>query len=344
MLLFALLFSACARVAKRMEGGAPEEEASIESAYPFTDFPPGTSKQGAANGQVTPNRAEGTLFNAKFEGDAVSGSGGAVGGTYHFIATETDGESWHVKLEANYPTVAGRDYTVTYRFTSDVSGTVKFGDFQEFQIQEGENTVTGTFTAKDSTSYLDLQLGMLQPFTIDFTEIEVMEYADDVDYVNALPKPVDFTRESKVYERHDQGYETVLVREPHAINVNYEAIPTDTGVWKSRLYVRTGLVPEPGTHYRVTFDVMSDRYERPITFEVLLNDGDVEKGLGGIFGLTSLPSGQYVEFVTYADKDARLVVQVSLGNSPAPNTIFVSDVKVEKAGDINLVSDTIYTF
>ena len=83
----------------------------------------------------------------------------------------------------------GRDYHVTYNFTSDVAGTVKFGDFQEFQIQEGENSVTGIFTAKDSTSYLDLQLGMLQPFTIDFTEIEVKEYADEVEYENALPRP-----------------------------------------------------------------------------------------------------------------------------------------------------------
>ena len=181
MLLFALFIASCARVAKSV-GDAPaaeEETPAVEvSGYEFQDFP--ANAQPATVTADPVKVVDDTLFHAKFEGDAVSGSGGAVGGKYHFIATQTDGESWHVKLEANYPTVAGRDYSVTYRFTSDVSGKVKFGDFQEFEIKEGENTVTGIFTAKDSTSYLDLQLGMLQPFTIDFTEIEVKEYADEV--------------------------------------------------------------------------------------------------------------------------------------------------------------------
>jgi hypothetical protein len=54
--------------------------------------------------------------------------------------------------------------------------------------------------------------------------------------------------------------------------------------------------------------------------------------------------GQYVEYVTYVEADAPLVIQLSLGNCPAPNTIFLSDVKVEKAGKVNLDSDTIYSF
>ena len=239
-LLCALLVIGCGRVALRMENEVtPEEEGMVQieqPAYPFLDFPP---EAYPPEQTAEPTNAEGTLFNAKFEGDSVSGSGGAVGGAYHFIATQTDGESWHVKLEANYPTVAGRDYYVTYNFRSDVAGTVKFGDFQEFQIQAGENSITGVFTAKDSTSYLDLQLGMLPAFK---------EYADEVTYEDALPKPVNFMRESRVYEQHDQGYDTVLVRDSHAINVYYESIPTDLGVWKSRLYVRTGVVPEFGAH------------------------------------------------------------------------------------------------
>ncbi|MBR1829752.1 MAG: hypothetical protein IJ781_09660 [Atopobiaceae bacterium] len=229
-LLVALLLSGCGQIARGEESSSADAESQVADLYPFVDFPSGTGTsktKTAGSGEVTQATADAELFHAKFEGSDVSGSGGIVGGHYHFIATKTDGESWHVKLESNYPTVAGRDYYVTYRFQSDVSGTVKFGDFQEFQIQQGENTVTGVFTAKDSTSYLDLQLGMLPAFTIDFSEIEVKEYADEVDFENALPKPVNFERESRVYERHDQGYDTVLVRRSHAINVNYETIPTD---------------------------------------------------------------------------------------------------------------------
>ena len=336
MLLFALFIASCARVAKSV-GDAPaaeEETPAVEvSGYEFQDFP--ANAQPATVTADPVKVVDDTLFHAKFEGDAVSGSGGAVGGKYHFIATQTDGESWHVKLEANYPTVAGRDYSVTYRFTSDVSGKVKFGDFQEFEIKEGENTVTGIFTAKDSTSYLDLQLGMLQPFTIDFTEIEVKEYADEVEYENALPAPVNFLRESRVYERHDSGYETVLVRGKNAININCEAIPMDTGVWKSRLYVRTGVVPEPGVHYRVTADVMCDHYDRPIKFEVLINDGEVEKGYGALYDQSMNPGEVKTceAVITGNGNGDELILQFSLGEMRAGALIIVGNVHVDKVID-----------
>lgn len=38
------------------------------------------------------------------------------------------------------------------------------------------------------------------------------------------------------------------------------------------------------------------------------------------------------------------MIQLSLGNCSPPNSIILSNVKVEKAGAIDLVSDTIYTF
>ncbi|MBQ9006877.1 MAG: hypothetical protein IJ092_10970, partial [Atopobiaceae bacterium] len=327
-LLVALLLSGCGQIARGEESSSADAESQVADLYPFVDFPSGTGTsktKTAGSGEVTQATADAELFHAKFEGSDVSGSGGIVGGHYHFIATKTDGESWHVKLESNYPTVAGRDYYVTYRFQSDVSGTVKFGDFQEFQIQQGENTVTGVFTAKDSTSYLDLQLGMLPAFTIDFSEIEVKEYADEVDFENALPKPVNFERESRVYERHDQGYDTVLVRRSHAINVNYETIPTDLGVWKSRLYVRTGLVPEPGVHYRITADVMSDRYERPIAFEVLFNDGEVEKGYGALYGQELTPGEVKTceAVITGNGNGDELILQFSLGEARGGSVIVV---------------------
>ena len=336
LLLFALLFSSgCAQAEQPEEDVASEEVTQELTSYDFQDFPPNAYPQQASSTEENPERLEGTLFNAKFEGDAVSGSGRAVGGVYHFIATQTDGEAWHVKLEANYPTIAGRDYHVTYNFHSDVAGTVKFGDFQEFQIHEGDNSITGIFTAKDSTSYVDLQLGMLPAFTIDFTEIEVKEYADEVEYENALPKPVNFARESIAYETHDQGYDTVLVRSDHAINVNYESIPVDIGVWKSRLYVRTGMVPEPGARYRVTADIMSDRYDRNIAFELLLNDGEVEKGYGALYGQQLVPGEvKTCEAVIMGNGNGdELILQFSLGEARAGSVIIVGNVHVDKIID-----------
>lgn len=341
-LLVALSLTGCGSAMKQaradtMEADAGEQslEEALRERYPFQDFPADAypaESQTAKDGKVTPTEIETDLFQAKFEGDEVSGSGGAVGGAFHFIGEKTDGEAWHVKLECNYPTVAGRDYFVTYNFTSDVAGTVKFGDFQEFQIQQGENSVTGIFTAKEGTSYLDLQLGMLQPFTIDFTKVEVKEYADDVEYENALPAPVNFERVSRVFEKHDEGYSTYLARAKHAVNVNYVSSNLDSGVWKSRLYVRTGMVPEPGTHYRVMADVMSDQ---DMPFEVLINDGEVEKGYGALYGkeLTANEVTVCEAVITGNGNGDELILQFSLGEAPEDAKVTVGNVRVDKIVD-----------
>ena len=63
-----------------------------------------------------------------------------------------------------------------------------------------------------------------------------------------------------------------------------------------------------------------------------------------MYGLISTPSGQHVTYTTYPKQDTELVIQLSLGNYTPPNSIILSGLKVEKAGKINLVSDTIYTF
>ena len=84
--------------------------------------------------------------------------------------------------------------------------------------------------ATGGLSYLDLQLGMLSPFTIDFTQIEVKEFEDEMSYEDALPAPINFERESRVYERHDSGYMPVLIRRENVVNLNYLSAPMDSGV------------------------------------------------------------------------------------------------------------------
>ena len=90
---------------------------------------------------------------------------------------------------------------------------------------------------------------------IDFSEIEVEEYADAVEYENALPTPVNFEKESVVWEKHDQGYAPVLTRSSDGVSIEYLATSWDAGVWKSRLYIKTSLVPASGVHYHVMADV-----------------------------------------------------------------------------------------
>ncbi len=279
-----------------------------------------------------PTTVQTDMFSAKFEGSAVAGKGEAVDGVYRFTADETDGEAWHVKLECNYPTIAGRDYRVTYRFNSDVAGKIKFGDFQEFEIEEGENSVTGMMIASGGTSYLDLQLGMLPPFTIDFREIEVEEFADEVEYKDALSAPVNFEKESVVYEKHDQGYAPVLTRGSGEVSINYLATSWEAGVWKSKLFVKTGLIPEKGARYRVTADVDCDG---DMPFELLFNDGDVEKGYGALYG-QDVKAGETktCEAVIMGSGEGEaLVLQFSLGMVPEEATVKISNLHIEEVLD-----------
>ena len=344
VLLFALLLSSCGQAAPQAaetvrrtvkEAPAPAAAGRVELLSAFREAPAGGTFAllPSAPGQVTPTTVEhNTMFRAKFEGNAVAGSGEVVDGVYRFAADKTDGEAWHVKLECNYPTVAGRDYRVTYRFRSDVAGKVKFGDFQEFDIHEGENSVTGVLIATSGTSYLDLQLGMLPAFTIDFTEIEIEEYADEVEYENALSVPVNFEKESLVWEKHDQGYAPVLTRSRDEVAVEYLATSWDNGVWKSRLYIKTGMIPESGVHYRVTADVSCDQ---DLPFEELLNNGEEEKGYGALYG-QSAAAGKTTtcEAVITGNGDGdELILQFSLGDAPEGSTVRIGNLHVEKIKD-----------
>ena len=336
VLMMALILSSCANsmvadAANGLKTAAAEARPVARLLKGGSNLPPLPRADGAASDTAVRKAADG-LFRAKFEGSGVSGSGEAVDGLYRFTATQTDGESWHIKLESNYPTVSGREYLVTYRFRSDVAGKIKFGDFQEFDIVKGDNEVTGELIASESTSYLDLQLGMLPAFTIDFTEIEVKEYADKVTYENALRSPVNFKREALVYERHDQGYAPVLTRSIDEVSINYLASSWEPGVWKSRLYVNTGLVPEVGVHYRVGIDVSCDE---DMPFELLLNNGDVEKGYGALYGqeVSAGKTNDCQAVITGGGNGDELVLQFSLGMAPEESTVKVGNLRLERIID-----------
>lgn len=330
LLLLSFLLSSCGQGAAVLD--LPARELTAHAA-PAGSLP--APQRLAADSKNSPVKSGIDLFRGKFEGTAVEGSAEAVDGVYRMAVTKTDGEAWHIKLESNYPTMPGNDYRITYRFRSDVAGKVKFGDFQEFEIQPGDNSVSAILVASAGTSYLDLQLGLLPaPFTVDFSEIEVEEFADEVEYEDALSSPVNFEDEKVLYEKHDQGYAVLFDRHPDSATMEYVATAWDNGVWKSRVYVRTGLVPEAGTRYHVAADLVVDN---DTDFEVLFNNDDVEKGYGALYG-QHLDAGvpATVESVVTApsgDDAGELVMQLSLGDIPEGSKITMSNLVIEKVTD-----------
>lgn len=317
---------------------AAAQTAASENAAPPTQNP--VFAQTLAAAAISPTsekqyRSAAPLFGAKFEGDRVAGTAENVDGVYRIAATRTDGEAWHIKLECNYPTVTGREYYVVYRFHSDVAGRVKFGDLQEYSIEKGDNELIGLVIAKSSTSYLDLQLGALGPFTIDFREIEIVERQDDMRYENALPAPVEFDADDVLIERHDPEYGPMFMRRTDSITINYYPVSHDPAVWKARLYVSTGMIPGPGNRYRVSAELYCDE---DMDYELLLNRDEQEKGYGALYG-RHLTGGvtQTVEHILSLPEngfaDGELVLQFSLGCAPEDVDVTIGNVRVEKVSD-----------
>ncbi len=323
-LLLAMLLTACGQGAQ-----TPTVVDEPENTTPVVD--PVQQEDTAAEPLVFTDQPA-NVFRAKFEGANVAGKGEAVDGVYRFTATKTDGEAWHVKLESNYMTVPGRDYRVTYHFKSDVAGTVKFGDFNEFAIRKGENSVTGQVSASNGYTYLDLQLGALKPFTIDFTSIEVEELETEADYESVMTVPIAWSSEGAVYVQHDPGYFYKLDRHLDGVTMKVEEIPFSAEVWMSRLYVKTAAILEPGALYRVSADVAATH---EMDMEVCFNNGDNEKGYGAFYGqrmgdMSKRTFQQLIDLRSPGSEGGEVVLQFAFGKSPDGSQVTVDNIRVEK--------------
>lgn len=92
------------------------------------------------------------------------------------------GDWWKVKLENNFATLSGKTYQVTYTFTSNAEGDIKFsGDNMScatsdvYHVVAGENTFTVTFTVSADNAYNCLEMGGLGQFQLVFSGISLQE-------------------------------------------------------------------------------------------------------------------------------------------------------------------------
>ena len=102
------------------------------------------------------------------------------------IITSTNGAAdwWKVKVEPGLGFTQGKTYDVTFWFTSNTSGTIKYNvnaaiylNSNEYNVVAGSNTFTVRFTA-GSENYSCLELGGLGNFKLTFTGISVKEVED----------------------------------------------------------------------------------------------------------------------------------------------------------------------
>jgi hypothetical protein len=272
--------------------------------------------------------------------------------TFRIKHAPSERHAWNAKIivRTGVTPKSGKGYRVSFDLNAakkqnlfelfcDGNEELAYGALYEQQLSAGKNKISYIIMPGDSKGELTLQLRFGETDSKNGNTYTVSNFkVEEVTFAQQRRPEI-----KEVCELATQpGYTATLTKSPDSAMVQIVDTPeTEMEAWKNKLFVYTGVVFEPGQKYRVSFNVKSIV---PTPFEVCFNKSDEEKGIGGIFGLTSKPYGEFVEFTTYAKEDAPLVIQLSLGNVVAPNTIYLSDVKVEKAGKINLVSDTIYTF
>lgn len=101
------------------------------------------------------------------------------------ISENAADEWWKVKLELPRTFTEGKEYEVSFSFTSNTSGTIKysaneatFHNSNEYSVQAGENTFIVHLTA-GADSYSCLELGGLGQFQLTFTQISVDEVVSE---------------------------------------------------------------------------------------------------------------------------------------------------------------------
>jgi hypothetical protein len=214
-----------------------------------------------------------------------------------------------------------------------------YGELGGQKLDGSQRTVSYIIAPGSSKGELSLQIRLGQTDGTDGNDYTVSNLRiDEVGFTKTTaPENKEAAYLDTIY-----NYSARLEKQRDRASVVIERTPSQgMEAWKNKLFVETGVKLKAGQKYRITADVKSII---PTPFEVCFNNGDVEKGLGAIFNLMASPYGQHIEYATYVREDIQLVVQLSLGKCAAPNTVILSNLKVERAGEINLVSDTIYTF
>ena len=272
--------------------------------------------------------------------------------TFRIKHAPSERHAWNAKLivHTGITPKPGKGYRITFDVDAarsqnlfevfyDGNEELAYGALYEQYLAAGRNTFS-YIVMPGNKGEIVLQLRFGETNNMSGNTYTVSNFKiEEVTFVAARTPEI-----KNVVENDTQdGYSAKLTKTPNRASLQLLHTPGEDQLeaWKNKLFVYSGVVLEPGQKYRISFNVRSII---PTPFEVCFNNRDVEKGLGAIFGLTALPAGHHVEYTIIADQSAQLVIQLSLGNCTAPNTIFLSDVKVEKAGKFNLVSDTIYHF
>jgi hypothetical protein len=272
-----------------------------------------------------------------------------------FAITEAPAQRnpWNVKLNARtgfFPK-SGKSYRVKFDIVAEKSqdkfevfydgSTEKvFGELYEQRLSAGEKrTVSHTIQGVSGQGELSIQIRLGATNGTDGNSYTISNIrVEQVSYMTILVPVIRSVTELWTHE----DYAAELSTTATSASARLTKTPTvGKEAWKTKLFVETGATLKAGQKYRITFTTSGSE---GMPYEVCLNHGGEEKGLGGIFGLNAMADGDTITYVTTPDKDIDLVLQFSLGNAWNGGSFTVRNIKVEKAGASSTVSNVTYTF
>ena len=148
---------------------------------------------------------------------------------------------------------------------------------------------------------------------------------------------IDYTDGVNVRETHGDGVEQSVTTTDDTVELKVTQARTDGGVWSSCLLVDTGVTPAAGKRYRVIADVASEKAING--FEVLAQNSAASDNYAGAYELTVAAEDHETVTMDFTAPDTcgDMVLLFQLGNTPADNTITVSDIQVCELGGETMV-------
>ncbi len=232
-----------------------------------------------------------------------------------------------VRLARTYTLTNGAEYTFTYNFTSNLSGRAKAAvdgeAIADFNVVNGENTVTFTYTndAQSPSSDCNVELwlggleGRLECSLSGSTAGHLME---DTEYV-AIES---FNFDGHIEGRFD-GVTGTAVAENGGVklDITETQYSSENDRWRGGVFINTGLAISAGTTYIVSFDSQAAK-DLPYGVNIQCKQWGPDEVISGVTPV----SGQRTVVEVSPAADGTLWLYVQSGDNA--NTITLSNLSV----------------
>lgn len=229
------------------------------------------------------------------------------------------GKAYRVSFDIESPD-AYRDFCAVYN-TSDDAYRGKWG--QTLSPNEKKTIVSDGLPAGNGNLTVSIELGKFSGGgnSVTVSNVEVEEVDLSIGVVTKLDGAATLDLQP--------GYKANIDRKKDSATLHIIQSPADGAeAWKVKMFLATGVHAYKDTGYRVTFDVLA---EKDMDFEVCYNKNGDEKGFDALYGLHAEGGKTMTVKKTFVAADeGDLNLQFNLGLVPAPNSVTVSNLKVER--------------